>query len=291
MASAPWTTPTSSSTTRGSYSTNLNTLGWVLIILGVVQLTGGFSLLAGNTYGRVIGIIAGRLGALGALFSIGGTRPWWSLCVFALCVYVVYGIVVYGEDDTARSAETSGRPEGSELMAGSPPRRGLPPPLRAMSDRPYRWAPIAQEVIDLRSDVGLLPKLLRAWPSPTLSRLHRGTGIDSFVDPVAVRSAEQVAVLATRRDLHFYSAGRDLDDDGVVADLLYPPGARWTLAGEEIPGNGAHSEQKWPLTPYKDVAHPAPVARSPLGSQTSSTLPPGHAAGSARPRVFVIGQT
>jgi hypothetical protein len=79
--------------------TNLNTMGWVLIILGVLQLTGGFSLLAGNTYGRVIGVIAGTLGALGALFSIGGNNPWWSLAVFALCVYVVYGILVYGEDE------------------------------------------------------------------------------------------------------------------------------------------------------------------------------------------------
>ena len=79
--------------------TNLNTLGWVLIILGVFQLTGGFSLLAGNTYGRVIGITAGSLGAIGALLSIGGSRPWWSLCVFALCVYVVYGIVVFGGED------------------------------------------------------------------------------------------------------------------------------------------------------------------------------------------------
>ena len=35
---------------------DLNTLGWVLIILGVIQLTAGFSLMAGNTYGRVIGI-------------------------------------------------------------------------------------------------------------------------------------------------------------------------------------------------------------------------------------------
>ena len=52
--------------------TNLNTLGWVLIILGVIQLTGGFSLLAGNTYGRVIGIIGGSLGAIGALLSVGG---------------------------------------------------------------------------------------------------------------------------------------------------------------------------------------------------------------------------
>ena len=78
---------------------DLNRMGWVLIILGAVQLTAGFSLLAGNTYGRVIGIIAGSLGALGALFSIGGTRPWWSLCVFALCVWVVYGIAVFGSDE------------------------------------------------------------------------------------------------------------------------------------------------------------------------------------------------
>ena len=88
--------------------TNLNTMGWALIILGVVQLTGGFSLLAGNTYGRVIGIIGGSLGAIGALFSIGGNNPWWSLCVFALCVYVVYGIIVFGEDDRVDRSTASG---------------------------------------------------------------------------------------------------------------------------------------------------------------------------------------
>ena len=81
--------------------TNLHTMGWVLIILGVIQLTASFSLIAGNTYGRVIGIIGGSLGALGALFSIGGNNPWWSLAVFTLCVWVVYGITVYGQDERA----------------------------------------------------------------------------------------------------------------------------------------------------------------------------------------------
>jgi hypothetical protein len=80
---------------------DLNTLGWVLIVLGAIQLTGGFSLMAGNAYGRVIGIIGGSLGAMGALLSIGGANPWWSLAVFALCVSVVHGIVVYGEDERA----------------------------------------------------------------------------------------------------------------------------------------------------------------------------------------------
>ena len=81
--------------------TDLNTLGWVLIVLGVIQLAGGFSLMAGNTYGRVIGIIGGSLGAIGALLSIGGDNPWWSLAIFALCVYVVHGILVFGEDERA----------------------------------------------------------------------------------------------------------------------------------------------------------------------------------------------
>jgi hypothetical protein len=77
--------------------TNLNTLGWVLIILGVIQLAGGFSLMVGNTFGRVIGIVGGSLGAIGALLSIGGAYPWWSLAVFALCVYIVHGIFIYSD--------------------------------------------------------------------------------------------------------------------------------------------------------------------------------------------------
>jgi hypothetical protein len=85
--------------------TNLSTLGWVLIIVGVVQLTGGFSLLSGNTYGRVIGIVAGSLGAISALLSIGGQYPWWSLGVFALCVYIVHGIFIYGPEDEPAASQ------------------------------------------------------------------------------------------------------------------------------------------------------------------------------------------
>jgi hypothetical protein len=81
--------------------TNLNTMGWVLIVLGVIQLAAGLSLFAGNTFGRVIGIISGSLGAIAALLSIGGAYPWWSLGIFFLCVYIVHGIFIYGEDERA----------------------------------------------------------------------------------------------------------------------------------------------------------------------------------------------
>jgi hypothetical protein len=81
--------------------TDLNTMGWVMIVLGIIQLTGGFSLLAGNVYGRIIGITGATLGAISALFSIGGAYPWWSLALFFLCIYIIHGLFVLGEDERA----------------------------------------------------------------------------------------------------------------------------------------------------------------------------------------------
>ena len=81
--------------------TNLHTMGWVLIILGVVQLTGGFSLMAGNVWGRIVGVIAGSLGAIGALLSMGGAHPFWELGIFALCVWIVYGLIVFDPNEPA----------------------------------------------------------------------------------------------------------------------------------------------------------------------------------------------
>ena len=80
---------------------NLNTMGWILIVLGVIQLAGGLSLIGGNTYGRVIGIIGASFGAIGALLSIGGAYPWWSVGLFFLCLYILHGLFVFGEDERA----------------------------------------------------------------------------------------------------------------------------------------------------------------------------------------------
>ena len=79
--------------------TNLNTLGWVLIGLGLIQLVGGLSLMAGNAFGRFIGILGATLGAIGALLSVGGSYPWWSLGIFFLCIYVIHGVFILGDDD------------------------------------------------------------------------------------------------------------------------------------------------------------------------------------------------
>lgn len=76
---------------------DLNTWGWITVIIAAIQVTGGFSLLGGSTYGRVVGIAAASLGAIGALLAIGGANPFWALGIFALCVIVLHGLIVYGE--------------------------------------------------------------------------------------------------------------------------------------------------------------------------------------------------
>ncbi len=78
---------------------SLHTWGWITIILGIIQLTAGLSLFGGGTYGRVVGIIAATIGAVGALLSIGGTYPFWSLGIFAICLIVIHGLAVLGEPE------------------------------------------------------------------------------------------------------------------------------------------------------------------------------------------------
>lgn len=80
---------------------NLNTWGWITLLLGAIQLGAGVSLAGGNTFGRVVGIAAAGLGAIGALLAVGGAYPFWSLGVFALCVIVIHGLVVYDEPERA----------------------------------------------------------------------------------------------------------------------------------------------------------------------------------------------
>ncbi|HEY0318454.1 MAG TPA: hypothetical protein VGC49_09185 [Solirubrobacterales bacterium] len=76
---------------------SLHAWGWITLLIGILQLSGGFSLFAGNVYGRTIGIAAASIGAIEALLAVGGTFPFWSLGIFALCVIVIHGLVVYGE--------------------------------------------------------------------------------------------------------------------------------------------------------------------------------------------------
>jgi hypothetical protein len=68
---------------------NMNTWGWVTLILGCLELVAAFSLWAGGSFGRWFGIFAAGLVAIGALLDV-RVLPFWSICVFALSVIVIY---------------------------------------------------------------------------------------------------------------------------------------------------------------------------------------------------------
>jgi hypothetical protein len=68
---------------------SLHTWGWVTLILGALELVAGFSLFAGGSFGRWVGIFAAALASISALLSI-PAYPFWSLCVFALSLIILY---------------------------------------------------------------------------------------------------------------------------------------------------------------------------------------------------------
>jgi hypothetical protein len=74
---------------------NLNTWGWVTLLLGVLQLIAAFSLWAGGLYGRAVAILAASLSAMAALLSI-PAYPFWSLAIFAIDIIVIYQVAMYG---------------------------------------------------------------------------------------------------------------------------------------------------------------------------------------------------
>jgi hypothetical protein len=74
---------------------DLNTWGWVVLGLGVLQMVVGFGIWAGNRLARWAGIAIVSLNAIAQLLFI-PAYPWWSLSIFALDILVLYGLVAHG---------------------------------------------------------------------------------------------------------------------------------------------------------------------------------------------------
>ena len=74
---------------------DLNTWGWVVLVLGVLQVFAAFSIWQGGGYGRWFGILVAGLSAIGAMLSI-PAYPFWSLAIFAIDVLIIYGLALYG---------------------------------------------------------------------------------------------------------------------------------------------------------------------------------------------------
>jgi hypothetical protein len=74
---------------------NLNTWGWVTLILGIVQILAASSIWRGGQFGRWFGILGAGLSSIAALLAI-PAYPFWSLAIFAVDVAIIYGLAAYG---------------------------------------------------------------------------------------------------------------------------------------------------------------------------------------------------
>jgi hypothetical protein len=84
---------------------NLNTWGWVTLVLGLFQLFAAFSLWSGGLYGRIVGILAASLSAIAALLSI-PAYPFWSLALFAIDIVIIHQIATRGTEGRGVEADT-----------------------------------------------------------------------------------------------------------------------------------------------------------------------------------------
>jgi hypothetical protein len=82
------------------YQFDLTTWGWIHLIGGALIALAGWAVLAGQTWGRVIGVILAILSAI-ANFAFLPYYPLWSLTIIALDVFVIWALVAHGRSARA----------------------------------------------------------------------------------------------------------------------------------------------------------------------------------------------
>jgi hypothetical protein len=76
------------------------TWGWIHLLVGLVVVLAGFAVMAGRTWGRVVGITLAVLSAL-ANFAFIPYYPFWALTVIALDIFVIWALAAHGRDVAA----------------------------------------------------------------------------------------------------------------------------------------------------------------------------------------------
>jgi hypothetical protein len=74
---------------------SLRTWGWIVLILGVLQLIAAAGVLTGNQLARWFGVAVVGLNAIGQMFFI-SSYPFWSLTIIAVDVIALYALCAYG---------------------------------------------------------------------------------------------------------------------------------------------------------------------------------------------------
>ena len=80
---------------------DLNSWGWVIAILGGLQLLAAFGVAAGNQVARWFGVAVASLNAIAQMFFV-NAYPFWSLMIIAIDIVAIYALCIYGGRETNR---------------------------------------------------------------------------------------------------------------------------------------------------------------------------------------------
>ena len=74
---------------------DLRTWGWIVLLLGSVQMLAAFGIFTGSELARWFGIVVAGVNAIAQLAFV-PVYPFWGLMIFAADIIVIYGLAVYG---------------------------------------------------------------------------------------------------------------------------------------------------------------------------------------------------
>jgi hypothetical protein len=74
---------------------NLQTWGWIIMILGILQLFAAFGVVSGSEWARWFGIACAGVNAIGQLLFL-PAYPLWAITMFAVDLLIIYALAVYG---------------------------------------------------------------------------------------------------------------------------------------------------------------------------------------------------
>lgn len=77
---------------------DLNTWGWVALIVGVVQWLVGVGVFAKMQFARWAGVAIFAINAVTQLLMM-PAYPFWSLCIFAVDILGMYGLIAHGQPE------------------------------------------------------------------------------------------------------------------------------------------------------------------------------------------------
>jgi hypothetical protein len=74
--------------------------GWVHLVLGAVAIAGGYAVISGHAWGRVIGVVMAVVGAVANMASL-GAHPAWGVILIAVDLAVIYALTAHGREAKA----------------------------------------------------------------------------------------------------------------------------------------------------------------------------------------------